>query len=178
MGKGFYSTKNKAKVCSMFACDVVAHYHATLMHRPAQAALSSLAYEKIRAGQTDQPHGFFLAREATKYKAGKVFHIIVSDGKPHNYGIKSTCGKSGFVVHPGASLPNSPFCVKACASGRADDCDECKCALMVANEFNARSNFDTYTVSILDFKDGNQNTGLAFESAKFIMQVCQLYTTR
>ena len=145
------------------------------MNRSAQAALSALAYDKIRAGQTDQPHGFFLAREATKNKAGQVFHIIVSDGEPHNYGIKSTCGKNGFVSHPGASLSYSPFCAKACTSDRADDCDECKCALMVANEFNARPNFDTYTVSILDFKQGNQGTDLAFESAKLTMQVCQLY---
>ena len=133
-----------------------------------QAALASLDYESIREGKTDQPYGFFVAREQTKNKAGKVLHILVSDGEPHNYGIQSTCGTKGFVANPGATVPNSPFCAKACVNPSDEDCDECKCAILVANEFNARDNFDTYTVSILDFKDGK------FEAAKQTMQVLQL----
>ena len=138
------------------------------MNRSAQAALSAVAYDKIRAGSTDQPYGFFLTREATKNKAGHVFHIIVSSGAPHNFGTKETCGEKGFVANPGA---NSLFCVKACESTNNDDCDECQCAITVAKEYNALPNFDTYTVSILK-RDGK------FESAKSTIQVCQLYTAR
>ena len=98
-----------------------------------------------------------------------MLHILVSDGKPQKYGIKTTCGTNGFVAtNPGATVPNSRFCTKACVDTSNDDCDECKCAILVANEFNARDNFDTYTVSILDFKDGK------FEAAKETMQVLQL----
>lgn len=70
------------------------------MHCSAQAALSALEYDKIREGNTDQPYGFFLTREKTKNKAGQVFHIIVSSGDPHNFGLKDTCGKNGFVANP------------------------------------------------------------------------------
>ena len=142
----------------------------TTMHCSAQAALSAVAYDKIREGRTDQPYGFFLTREATKNKAGHVFHIIVSSGDPHNFGIKDTCGKKGFVANPGATVPNSLFCVKACENtDNNDDCLECQCAIMVAKEFNALPNFDTYTVSILKHDE-------KFESARLTMEVCQLYT--
>ena len=84
------------------------------MHRSAQAALSALKYEDIRAAKTDQPFGFFLTHESTKNKAGEVFHIILSDGAPDNYGLKSTCGSSGFITNKGAPLQDSSFCAKAC----------------------------------------------------------------
>ena len=99
-----------------------------------------------------------------------MFHIIVSDGEPHSYGIKSTCGASGFLAKAYEVFPATPFCEKACSIS-SSDCDECRCAVLVANEFNALPNFDTYTVSILEFKQGNQGTDAAFESAKATMQV-------
>lgn len=143
----------------------------------AQAALSALKYLDIREGNTDQPYGFFLAHSASKPTA-ETFHIVVSEGDPHNFGLKSTCGSTGFVANPGAPVPTSPSCIRACNPPYAkpdnpEDCAECNCALLVANYFNALPSFYTYTVLIFN---GIGGTDLAFESAKLTLQVCQLYT--
>ena len=56
--------------------------------------------------------------------------------------------------------------------GSGDDCEECNCAIMVANEINAQGNFVTYTVTI---SADSQGTDLAFMSAKSTMEVCLFY---
>ena len=176
MGNGFFKNRFTAKVCCRSFVTLRLIYFT--LPFPPQNELSKLDYSKIRKGSTNIPAGFLLARDQSKGRSKSTFHVILSEGDPHNYDIKGTCGTNGFVENPGGAIPNSDFCADACTvsgvagPGSGDDCEECNCAIMVANEINAQENFFTYTVTI---SADSQGTDLAFMSAKSTMEVCLFY---
>ena len=163
------------------------------MHHSAQDKLSELKYAEISKGtgeETGQYDGFEeTGKELTNTgKAGKkkVFHIILSDGEPNGFSLKSNrpkCKKT-------ADLEDSRFCqeegpcpaktgITTTKPRTRTNCEECKCAIEVANRYN-NDNFlkiTTYTVSVIDENHGtqvNNHEGATPKSAAMNIKVCEV----